>query len=68
MRVLVTGGNGFLGGYVPTEAARRGHTTVALARSHAAAGTVARPAPPSPFADGIRAEARALGLAAKGAS
>ena len=42
MRLLVTGGSGFLGGYVLTEAARRGHETVALARSDAAAVTVAR--------------------------
>lgn len=37
MRLLVTGGSGFLGGYVLAEAARRGHTCVALARSPAAA-------------------------------
>ena len=36
MRLLVTGGSGFLGEYVLTEAARRGHETVALARSDAA--------------------------------
>ena len=42
MRLLVTGGSGFLGGYVLDEAARRGHETVALARSEAAAGAVAR--------------------------
>ncbi len=42
MRLLVTGGSGFLGGYVLDEAARRGHETVALARSDAAAGAVAR--------------------------
>jgi nucleoside-diphosphate-sugar epimerase len=41
MRLLVTGGSGFLGGYVLTEAARRGHSCVALARSPAAARTVA---------------------------
>ncbi len=49
MRLLVTGGSGFLGGYVLREAARRGHETVALARSPAAARTVAgrgaRPVP-----------------------
>jgi uncharacterized protein YbjT (DUF2867 family) len=28
MRLLVTGGSGFLGGYVLREAARRGHETV----------------------------------------
>ena len=42
MRLLVTGGSGFLGEYVLTEAARRGHETVALARSDAAAVTVVR--------------------------
>jgi uncharacterized protein YbjT (DUF2867 family) len=42
MRLLVTGGSGFLGEYVLAEAARRGHETVPLARSSAAAVTVAR--------------------------
>jgi uncharacterized protein YbjT (DUF2867 family) len=42
MRLLVTGGSGFLGGYVLSEAARRGHDVMALARSPAAAGIVAR--------------------------
>lgn len=41
MRLLVTGGSGFLGGYVLAEAARRGHSCVALARSPAAVRTVA---------------------------
>jgi uncharacterized protein YbjT (DUF2867 family) len=41
VRLLVTGGSGFLGGYVLAEAARRGHSCVALARSPAAARTVA---------------------------
>jgi uncharacterized protein YbjT (DUF2867 family) len=41
MRLLVTGGSGFLGGYVLWAAARRGHETVALARSPAAARAVA---------------------------
>ena len=41
MRLLVTGGSGFLGGYVLAEAARRGHACVALARSAEAARTVA---------------------------
>jgi uncharacterized protein YbjT (DUF2867 family) len=41
MRLLVTGGSGFLGGYVLTEAARRGHSCAALARSPKAAWTVA---------------------------
>ncbi len=41
MRVLVTGGSGFLGGYVLDEASRRGHEVVALARSDTAAATVA---------------------------
>ena len=40
LRILVTGGSGFLGGYVLREAARRGHRTVALARSAAAAAAV----------------------------
>jgi uncharacterized protein YbjT (DUF2867 family) len=38
--MLVTGGSGFLGGYVLREANRRGHLTVALARSEAAAAVV----------------------------
>jgi uncharacterized protein YbjT (DUF2867 family) len=42
MRLLVTGGSGFLGGYVLDEARRRGHEAVALVRSHTAAATVAR--------------------------
>ena len=42
MRLLVTGGSGFLGGYVLEEAARRGHETVGLARSDTAARAVAR--------------------------
>lgn len=42
MRILVTGGSGFLGGYVLAEAARRGHETVALARSDKAGRRVAR--------------------------
>ena len=41
MRLLVTGGSGFLGGYVLGEAARRGHEVVALARSGTAAAAVA---------------------------
>jgi uncharacterized protein YbjT (DUF2867 family) len=41
MKLLVTGGSGFLGGYVLAEAARRGHSCVALARSPAAARAVA---------------------------
>jgi len=41
MRLLVTGGSGFLGWHVLREAARRGHETVALARSPAAARVVA---------------------------
>jgi uncharacterized protein YbjT (DUF2867 family) len=40
LRILVTGGSGFLGGYVLREAARRGHAAVALARSQAAAAAV----------------------------
>lgn len=41
MRVLVTGGSGFLGGYVLCELLRRGHHPVALARSDTAAARVA---------------------------
>jgi nucleoside-diphosphate-sugar epimerase len=41
MRLLVTGGSGFLGRYVLAEAGRRGHSCVALARSPEAARTVA---------------------------
>jgi uncharacterized protein YbjT (DUF2867 family) len=40
VRLLVTGGSGFLGGYVLDEAARRGHEVVALARSEVAAEAV----------------------------
>jgi uncharacterized protein YbjT (DUF2867 family) len=40
MKLMVTGGSGFLGGYVLREAARRGHRTTALARSQAAARAV----------------------------
>jgi uncharacterized protein YbjT (DUF2867 family) len=40
MKLMVTGGSGFLGGYVLREAARRGHRTVALARSGSAAAAV----------------------------
>jgi len=40
MRILVTGGSGFLGGYVLREAVSRGHETIALARSEAAARSV----------------------------
>jgi uncharacterized protein YbjT (DUF2867 family) len=40
VRLLVTGGSGFLGGYVLREAAARGHETVALARSERAAAAV----------------------------
>jgi uncharacterized protein YbjT (DUF2867 family) len=41
MRLLVTGGSGFLGGHVLAEAARQGHQCVALVRGKAAADTVA---------------------------
>ena len=41
MRLLVTGGSGFLGSYVLDEARRRGHETVALARSEKAAAAAA---------------------------
>jgi uncharacterized protein YbjT (DUF2867 family) len=40
LKLMVTGGSGFLGGYVLREAARRGHQAVALARSETAAGAV----------------------------
>jgi len=42
MKLLVTGGSGFLGGYVLEEASRRGHEVVALARSEIAAAAVAK--------------------------
>ena len=42
MKLLVTGGSGFLGGYVLEEASRRGHEVVALARSETAAAAVAK--------------------------
>jgi len=42
MRLLVTGGSGFLGGFLLREAAARGHTCVALARSEAAAAVVTK--------------------------
>ena len=41
MRLLITGGSGFLGRHVLTEAHRRGHECVALARSPEAAQVVA---------------------------
>src|ERR1700733_7267589 len=37
---MVTGGSGFLGGYVLRKAAQRGHHVVALARSETAAAAV----------------------------
>ncbi len=40
LKLMVTGGSGFLGGYVLREAARRGHHVVALARSETAAAAV----------------------------
>jgi uncharacterized protein YbjT (DUF2867 family) len=70
MRLLVTGGSGFLGGFVLREAVRRGHEVSALARSPAAAGKVralgARPvsgdlAAPGPAAAAALAEAFAAG-------
>ncbi|HUQ63774.1 MAG TPA: heparinase II/III family protein [Acidimicrobiales bacterium] len=42
MNILVTGGSGFLGGRVLPLLVSRGHTVVALARSHSAADKVAR--------------------------
>lgn len=41
MRMFVTGGSGFLGGFVLREAASRGYRVVALARSERAAAAVA---------------------------
>ncbi len=41
MKLLVTGGSGFLGGHVLAEAARRGHSCVALARTPDAAARIA---------------------------
>jgi uncharacterized protein YbjT (DUF2867 family) len=40
VKLMVTGGSGFLGGYVLRAAAARGHQVVALARSQTAAGAV----------------------------
>jgi uncharacterized protein YbjT (DUF2867 family) len=40
VRLMITGGSGFLGGYVLREAAERGHEVVALARSQTAARAV----------------------------
>jgi uncharacterized protein YbjT (DUF2867 family) len=61
MRILVTGGSGFLGGFVLREAVRRGHEVSALARSPAAAGTVralgAQPVPGDLAATGPAAAA-----------
>ena len=74
MKLMITGGSGFLGGYVLREAARRGHRTVALARSEAAAAAVTALGiddavldldyAPRSLAEAMRAEARAMGLAA----
>jgi uncharacterized protein YbjT (DUF2867 family) len=70
MKLLITGGSGFLGGFVLREAVRRGHEVSALARSPAAAGKVralgARPvsgdlAAPGPAAAAALAEAFAAG-------
>lgn len=36
MKVLITGASGFIGGYVVSEAIRRGHDVLALTRSHPA--------------------------------
>jgi uncharacterized protein YbjT (DUF2867 family) len=55
MRLLVLGGSGFLGGYVLRAAALSGYETIALARSPAAARSVA--------ADGARPVAGDLGQA-----
>jgi uncharacterized protein YbjT (DUF2867 family) len=40
LKLMITGGSGFLGGYVLREAARAGHHVVALARSETAAAAV----------------------------
>jgi nucleoside-diphosphate-sugar epimerase len=70
MRLVVTGGSGFLGGFVLREAVRRGHEVAALARSDAAARAVralgARPvrgdlAAAGPAAAAALAEAFAAG-------
>jgi len=63
MRLLVTGGSGFLGGYVLAEAARRGHLCVALARSAEAADTVAArgATPPDQAAEKRRCQLRHRG-------
>jgi len=70
VRLVVTGGSGFLGGFVLREAAARGYEVAALARSPAAAAAVralgARPvggdlAAPGPAAAAALAEAFAAG-------
>jgi uncharacterized protein YbjT (DUF2867 family) len=70
VRLVVTGGSGFLGGFVLREAARRGYEVAALARSPAAAQAVralgARPvggdlAAPGPAAAAALAQAFAAG-------
>ena len=50
MKVLVTGGRGFIGRHIAAEAIRRGHTVAVLARPAAAAAE--RVEPPSPIPDG----------------
>ena len=42
MKVFVTGGSGFLGGFVLSEAAAAGHEVLALVRTHASAEVVTR--------------------------
>jgi uncharacterized protein YbjT (DUF2867 family) len=70
VRLVVTGGSGFLGGFVLREAVRRGYEVAALARSPAAAAAVralgARPvggdlAAPGPAAAAALAQAFAAG-------
>jgi len=63
VRLLVTGGSGFLGGYVLAEAARRGHACVALARSPGAARTVAERGA-TPLAGDLGDDAALAGLLA----
>ena len=63
MKLLVTGGSGFLGRYVLAEAARRGHACVALARSPGAARTVAERGA-TPLAGDLGDDAALAGLLA----